>query len=114
MRVRFGGAWIADSEHVLLLFEGAERHPDFAAIGDLVRGRYTDRITGYIVAHLGRRPEGLRWDGPLLLDGDGALHHRFGARAECLYMIRPDHYIGYRAQPPDAEKLRAYLDGIFL
>lgn len=109
---------LRDTRHALLLFEGAARSDEgdrhFERIGGLVRGRYADRIAAHVVAHLGRRPEGLRWDGPLLLDGDGSLHHRFGARAECLYLIRPDGYVGYRAQPADPAKLQAYLERLFV
>jgi hypothetical protein len=109
---------LRDTRHALLLFEGAARSDEgdrhFERIGGLVRGRYADRIAAHVVAHLGRRPEGLRWDGPLLLDGDGSLHHRFGARAECLYLIRPDGYVGYRAQPADPAKLQAYLEWLFV
>jgi 2-polyprenyl-6-methoxyphenol hydroxylase-like FAD-dependent oxidoreductase len=106
---------LRDPGHVLLLFEGAERDPQhYEAIGALIRSRYADRIAVYLVAHPGRPSEGLSWDGPVVRDGNGALHQRFGARAGCLYLIRPDRYLGYRAQPPNAEKLRAYLEGIFI
>jgi 2-polyprenyl-6-methoxyphenol hydroxylase-like FAD-dependent oxidoreductase len=106
---------LRDPGHILLLFEGAERDPQhFEPIGALIRSRYADRITAYLVAHPGRPSEGLPWEGPVLLDGNGALHQHFGARAGCLYLIRPDRYLGYRAQPPDAGKLRAYLERVFI
>src|SRR5262249_1402191 len=45
---------------------------------------------------------------------EGELHHRFGARNACLYVVRPDGYIGFRSQPPDPEALKSYLTQIFL
>ena len=50
----------------------------------------------------------------MILDHLGELHHRFGARGSCLYLIRPDGYLGYRAMPPDAGKLAHYLGRIFV
>src|SRR5215472_3027902 len=47
MRVRFGGAWIADSENVLLLFE-PDRYPvTYFPKGDIAQGtlRLSDRST---------------------------------------------------------------------
>jgi hypothetical protein len=36
-------------------------------------------------------------------DPDGAAHRRYGAGSECLFLVRPDGYIGYRSQ--DGEKV---------
>jgi uncharacterized protein (DUF427 family) len=63
MRVRFGGAWIADSEHVVLLHEPG-RYPvayfpqDSIATGALELGEYTSRHrdlgpTSWYTAHVG-------------------------------------------------------------
>ena len=59
------------------------------------------------------KPPELRWDGSLVLDASGALHERYGARSECVYLVRPDGYVGYRGQPADEERLFAYLATIF-
>jgi 2-polyprenyl-6-methoxyphenol hydroxylase-like FAD-dependent oxidoreductase len=38
--------------------------------------------------------------GPYTLeDATGAAHRRFGAGTACLYLVRPDDYVGYRARP---------------
>ncbi|MBX6312998.1 MAG: FAD-dependent monooxygenase [Isosphaeraceae bacterium] len=106
------------TKHTLLVFDGAARAPGgsdrIAAVGDLVHDRHAARIRPYLVIHAPARPEELRWGGDVLLDPDGDLHRRFGAAAECLYLIRPDGYVGYRSQPVDAEKLRTYLGRLFL
>jgi hypothetical protein len=36
------------------------------------------------------------------------------AATPCLYVIRPDGYVGYRGRPPDAARLWAYLGRIFV
>ncbi len=48
-----------------------------------------------------------------LADASNAIRHRFGAKSACVYLVRPDGYIGYRALPPDAEEFRAHLDRVF-
>ncbi|MBV8229037.1 MAG: FAD-dependent monooxygenase [Planctomycetaceae bacterium] len=110
--------WLADFKHptlhTLFLFPGAAgRGGDdrLAAMIDLVRGRYADLIHPALVA---------RADTPatppveMVPDPKGEVHGRFGAHAACLYLIRPDGYIGYRALPPDPDALRAYLDRLFI
>jgi hypothetical protein len=68
--------------------------------------------THLIVPH--ELPEDLAGKGEILLDPRGELHHRYGARSACLYVVRPDGYIGFRSQPPDADALRSYFTRIFL
>jgi len=68
--------------------------------------------THLIVPH--ELPEDLSNKGEILLDPRGELHHRYGARNACLYVVRPDGYIGFRSQPPDADALGAYFTRIFL
>jgi hypothetical protein len=60
------------------------------------------------------RPAELDWDGFVVLDDGGSIHRRYGARAECLYLIRPDKYVAYRCQPVDGQKLLDYLARIFI
>ncbi|MBU3887901.1 FAD-dependent monooxygenase [Methylosinus sp. KRF6] len=45
----------------------------------------------------------------VLHDKDGALHKRYGAKYECLFLIRPDGFIGFRSQPALESPLRRYL-----
>jgi len=40
-----------------------------------------------------------------------AMNRRYGAR--CLYLIRPDAYVGFRSQPADASALLAHLATVF-
>jgi hypothetical protein len=46
----------------------------------------------------------------VVLDRHRVAHRRWGAGAECIYVVRPDGYVGFRSQPPDAERLVAWAD----
>ena len=49
----------------------------------------------------------------VLIDPDGALHHKYGAVQSCLYLVRPDGYIGFRSQPISFDALRKYFTDVF-
>ena len=100
-----------------MLFAGAlatgETHRRLQALADAAMHAYPDRIEPHlIVPH--ELPADLVGKGEILLDPQGELHHRYGARNACLYVVRPDGYIGFRSQPPDPEALKSYLAQIFL
>lgn len=44
----------------------------------------------------------------ILVNTDGAIHRRYGAIEEALYLIRPDHHIGYRSQPVMPDLFMSY------
>jgi 3-(3-hydroxy-phenyl)propionate hydroxylase len=46
----------------------------------------------------------------MLLDPMLQAHEQYGVTQPCLYLIRPDWYIGFRGTPADADKLEANLD----
>ena len=103
--------------HHLVLFAGAlataETHQRLQALADATMRAHPDRIESHlIVPH--ELPEDLAGKGEILLDPRGELHHRYGARSACLYVIRPDGYIGFRSQPPEPEALKSYFTQIFL
>jgi len=110
-------ALLRTPKHALLLFDGgagtAAGYRHLVEIGRRVRNRYPDLVGVYMIVPRASPPQALHWDGPILLDPECELHHRYGAGAESLYLIRPDGYVGYRSQPADAEKLFAYLSTIF-
>jgi hypothetical protein len=103
--------------HHVALFAGAqataETHRRLQALADMAMRAHPDRVQSHvIVPH--ELPGDLAGKGELLLDPRGGLHHRYGARHACLYVIRPDGYVGFRSQPPDPEALKAYFSRIFL
>jgi 2-polyprenyl-6-methoxyphenol hydroxylase-like FAD-dependent oxidoreductase len=102
--------------HHLLVFEGAHSEPTWERLGSVERAvgqSYGDWIRVHRVRVA--TPTSRREADPesLILDPQGDLHHRYGAGAACLYLVRPDGYIGYRAQPPHEHGLLDYLSGIF-
>jgi 2-polyprenyl-6-methoxyphenol hydroxylase-like FAD-dependent oxidoreductase len=103
--------------HSLLLFDGAAATPAgyraLTAIADRVRQRLGAHVTPHIIVPRTTRPAALAWDGSVVLDPEGALHRRYGAGSECLYLIRPDGYVAFRSQPADAAALDAYLASLF-
>jgi 2-polyprenyl-6-methoxyphenol hydroxylase-like FAD-dependent oxidoreductase len=105
------------TRHHVVLFAGAlatgETHQRLQALAEAIMHAHPDRTESHlIVPH--EFPEDLAVKGEILLDPRGELHHRYGARSACLYVVRPDGYIGFRSQPPDAEALDSYFTRIFL
>lgn len=101
--------------HSLLLFDGraptAEGYATLARIADDVRARFGDSVATKIVINGRAAPGSLAARQDLLLDDGGRLHARLGAGAECLYLIRPDGYVGFRSQPADGGALIRHLGG---
>ncbi len=112
--------YLYGTQHTLLLFAGlSDREPSrtLHEIHALVAQRYADVVIKcYLVTTSALPiPEGgdAGWDGPCIVNTDGALHRRYGAIAEALYLSRPDHHIGYRSQPVDLALFSAYLAQTF-
>lgn len=106
------------TKHTLLLFAGVEPEPGtwkhLDNVAEQIRGQYGEHIHVYQVAAGNTPPAGAAATGELLLDPDLVLHHHFGAPAECLYLVRPDGYVGFRSRPADLANLQNYLGRIFI
>ncbi|MCP4810162.1 MAG: hypothetical protein GY913_24460 [Proteobacteria bacterium] len=104
--------------HGLLLFDGlADTDDGYRVLGEIaqvVEERFGDVVAACVVVPSERRPPALGWDGPMLSDPDFTLHTAFGARSECLYLIRPDGFVGYRSQPAQLDGLLRHLARIFV
>lgn len=105
------------SAHNLLLFDGhadtAEGYDNLSQIAHAVRDHYGSRIETYVIVPKTERPERIADDVTVVLDAEGKAHARYGASAECLYLVRPDGYIGFRSQPADFLELERYLKSVF-
>jgi hypothetical protein len=66
----------------------------------------------YVVSPRGERPVEIPDDLAVVLDPTRALEAAYGAQTECLYLIRPDLYVGFRSQPASGDALDAYLTRI--
>jgi hypothetical protein len=105
------------TRHTLLLFDGEAAteggYRNLRGIAERVAARCGDAVTSILVSPQPQLPDSAGWSGSLIRDEAQCIHQRYGARAECLYLIRPDGHIAYRSQPADGEKLLAYLDTLF-
>jgi 2-polyprenyl-6-methoxyphenol hydroxylase-like FAD-dependent oxidoreductase len=53
-------------------------------------------------------------NGSVVLDPDRSFPRAYGAESPCLFLVRPDGYLAFCGWNPDAGRLNAYLDRIFL
>jgi 2-polyprenyl-6-methoxyphenol hydroxylase-like FAD-dependent oxidoreductase len=101
----------------LLLFGGTTRaeagYANLATTARRVEERLPDDIQAHLLVAADEVPEGLEQNGSVLLDGSGTLHGLYGVRAEALYLVRPDGYVGLRGRPAREDKLVEYLDRLF-
>lgn len=104
------------TRYTLLLFEGTHADTEgndgveqLAAIARRVRESMGTAIEPVILS--ARQSVSGRADGAAveLHDAEAMFHHRYGARGRCLYLIRPDGYVGYRSEPADRQKLLEWL-----
>ncbi len=102
--------------YALFLFEGTHQARGSAParmtmrpLLDQLKTAHADLIQPIVVTPGFDGVSDLDWTGLTIRDDNGALHHRYGARGECLYLIRPDGYIAYRSEPISLDKLNAYL-----
>lgn len=105
------------AHHTLMLFGGpapkAENWQDLNAIAQALQGHQAGTMKMYIIVDGADTPNGLVGDHHVLLDTEGAAHHRYQADLPALYLIRPDGYIGFRSRPADQTALTTYLTRIF-
>jgi 2-polyprenyl-6-methoxyphenol hydroxylase-like FAD-dependent oxidoreductase len=106
----------AGTHHTLLLFDGAAAteagYRTLEGITKTVSDRYGDRVQAHVVVPDAKRPAALGEDVSVVLDPEGFFHDRYGAGAECLYLVRPDGYVGFRSQPANGDALAEHLLGI--
>lgn len=100
--------------HTLLLFDGrastAAGYQTLTDIADEISQMYAGQVRAHIVVPMSEKPEAIaNWSGSVVLDADAKLHDAYGAGAECLYLIRPDGYVAYRAQPAERIPLLTFL-----
>ncbi len=106
-------ATLAEGVHTLLLMAGAHHEAEevtkLVGIAAEIEAGYSGLVEPRVVC----RDAALAPPAPLgLADSRGEIHHLLGADSDCLYLVRPDLYIGFRARPAQVEPLRAYLDGV--
>ena len=107
---------IQGTTHKLLMFVGNYDEPDFEADFkqrySLLEQKYGEAIEPVLI-HMNELPFTVNSQISVIQDDDGELHQRYGAHSHCIYLIRPDGYIGYRSQPAKLELFLEYCDRIF-
>jgi 2-polyprenyl-6-methoxyphenol hydroxylase-like FAD-dependent oxidoreductase len=105
------------SHHTLLLFPGPRSGSAswfrLARLADATQRAHTGLIDAHLVARPGAAVPSVPAATSVVVDAEGALHRRYAAQAECLYVIRPDGYVAYRSAPAAPSRLREYLGRIF-
>ncbi|WP_165068510.1 FAD-dependent monooxygenase [Paludisphaera rhizosphaerae] len=104
--------------HVLLVFQGTQPESgayrvDFLA-EEFIPPHLADRIRPILVEPHKPIEVSAGWRGERLADPADALHRRFGAQGACLFLIRPDGFIGFRARPLEPLAFREYCKRLFL
>ena len=105
---------LTQGKHTLLVFVGCaepgkELKEEFNRISEGIQGSYANWIKIFWVISGYSIPKNLPGNGTALRDEKELAHRRYGAQAECMYLIRPDKFIGFRSLPPNWEKLNTYL-----
>jgi 2-polyprenyl-6-methoxyphenol hydroxylase-like FAD-dependent oxidoreductase len=105
--------WMGDHRHQLLVFTGRQPAPErIRQLAELAARVQAD--SGELIRSRLIQPADVPGLNGGLIDHDGEAHHFYGARYECLYLIRPDGYVGFRSQPAEQGPLREYLRRILL
>ncbi len=111
-------ALLRHTKSTLFLFDGAAATPEgYANLADIarrVRERWGAHVDPVIVVPRGERPAELPAHERVLLDASKAMHRRYGAGSECLYLVRPDGYVGFRSQPAAWKPLEEHLASILV
>jgi len=103
----------------LLLFDGYEStkpgYEHFLEMQKKIQAQYGDFIDVHVIVPFAQEPQFdahcpvLNAFFSVLYDCHRELHRAYGASSECLYLIRPDGYIGFRSQPASFAELEKYL-----
>jgi 2-polyprenyl-6-methoxyphenol hydroxylase-like FAD-dependent oxidoreductase len=108
---------VRGGRHTLLLFDGhaptEQGYDNLTALAAEVERRYGDLVRVHVVVPAAERPGRLTWRGSVVLGANQALHARYGAAAECAYVLRPDRYVGFRSQPADRDAVLGHLARVF-
>ncbi|MBX9949124.1 MAG: hypothetical protein K2Y39_08170, partial [Candidatus Obscuribacterales bacterium] len=100
--------------HNLLLLDGKPTEAGYRNL-EKIAWAIGEQFGGLITCHLivaSDKMPSLRFPGKVFLDPDWAVHQTYFADSECLYLIRPDGYIGFRGQPAKIGPIEDHLSKI--
>jgi len=102
----------------LLIFSGRDGGPadsgDLIEVAHEITARFPDTVKPHLI--LGGFPiaDSAPYSTTVLLDPMNHAHDHFGVKDACLYLIRPDLYLGFRGKLSDAPRLLEYLDRLLV
>ena len=98
------------TRHCLLLCAGMDGDRGVRgaldALGTSIRRARADLVDAFLVS---TAPANARPETPLLVEVDGSLCDAYGVRKPIAVLIRPDGYIGYIGEPPEADRILAHM-----
>ena len=104
---------LSGTTHVLLMFDGRVASPAgyerMQELARAARAAFGAGLRAHAVIPAGI-PEPELPGIEIVRDADGHAHGRYGAAAECAYLVRPDGYVGFRCQPIDSKNLAAWAE----
>lgn len=97
----------------LLCFMGMQDQADVALYYDLMNTlqRKFDLPMHYVLVRI--KDEFVDWQGYKIFDQDKSLHELYGAQEPCIYLIRPDKYIGFRGGLSHLKEFEEWLSDAF-
>ena len=105
------------TKHTVLLFSGVERtsgtSDSLTSLATAIAGEYGNLANVLIACRETRHQDNQPPGTAIVGDPEGSLHRRYGAYTGCLYLIRPDGYIGYRDRQANLDSLRHYMNQVF-
>lgn len=108
---------IASPNFKLLIFDGYAAteagYDKIAAIEKEVSTRYGESVDIHVIVPFAKGRRTLPPYSSVIFDYERQLHKTYGASSECLYLVRPDGYIGFRSQPAQFDELDKYLQSIY-
>lgn len=106
---------IQGTKHNLILFDGKPTAAGYRLFQEIVlamKRDYGDIVETHIVVAGKVVPDSLKSLSGIYRDPELEAHARYGAQSEALYLIRPDGFIGFRAQPAKLQPLVAHIDKV--
>jgi hypothetical protein len=104
---------IRGTRRTLLLFSGhghrMEELQTLLEIGTQAMAYFPEALQAFVVVDGFPVPSMADSSIPILLDAMSHLHDQFGVKDACLYLVRPDWYIGFRGGIKHAGELPTYL-----
>ena len=106
-----------DTRWQLMLFQGsgsgASTEGQLFEIAEHIEGEFASEIKVLVILKNDANPDPQQPKGLVILDREGDMHTAYGADVACLYLLRPDGYVGFRCRPPAESPLVTYLKRVF-